>query len=278
MTPPGAALLLLSHFHFSYSFLLANISSHLEVLYTYAVGREYFKIIFFFKPKTNPTHMWTKSKSATSGRPRNRELWEDVTCCALTYWDSGSWQWSQAQGGACEPPECRPALSESAGRNYFTAVNYMQRWSLKFRQSKIDHRVASLAVKWRLSGLPHTECCRWWWRRCWCASSASPPAAWTDCVCAWSPPSSCRGAGDTYGMPIKTSFMTDLWHDLTLIVTSPATTTTMIWYWQTEPCGPVSYYGSREDDQQEKLRRGIIRAQESLGAAFIWLQMIKSGY
>lgn len=128
MTPPGAALLLLlSHFHFPCGFLLANISSHLEVLYTYAVGREYFKIFFFFKPKTNSMHMRTKSKSATGGRPRNRGLWKDATCYALTYWDSGSWQWSQARGGACEPPECRPALSESAGRNYFTAVNYMRR-------------------------------------------------------------------------------------------------------------------------------------------------------
>lgn len=36
------------------------------------------------------------------------------SCGVFTYWGSGSWQWSQAQGGACEPPAYRPALSESA--------------------------------------------------------------------------------------------------------------------------------------------------------------------
>lgn len=35
-------------------------------------------------------------------------------CGVFTYWGSGSWQWSQAPGGACEPPAYRPALSESA--------------------------------------------------------------------------------------------------------------------------------------------------------------------
>lgn len=39
---------------------------------------------------------------------------EMMNCGVFTYWGSGSWQWSQAQGGACEPPAYRPALSESA--------------------------------------------------------------------------------------------------------------------------------------------------------------------
>lgn len=135
------------------------------------------------------------------GRPKNKERQKDASCSAFTHWDSGSWQWSRAQGGACEPPEYRPALSESARTDD-------KQLSMKCHDNHLDsdkperikgYRCCYVAVKMPCvdepqpnNHLPHTECCRWWWRRCWCASSASPPAVWTDCVCAWSLPSSCR--------------------------------------------------------------------------------------